>query len=100
MPTKKYRMRSTLAKKAAIQANVELGKISGSQELAQLRDLLETKWALEQDYFSRKLAAAENDMRMRQKLTDEERLAYEKFLTEKQKLDTQAARIANGPGSA
>ena len=28
----------------------------------------------------------------RQKLTEEERLAYEKFLTEKQKLDTQAAQ--------
>ena len=79
-------------KKSAIQANAELGKISANQELAQLRDLLETKWALDQDYFTKKLTAAENDMRTRQRLSDEERLAYEKFLTEKQKLDVQAAQ--------
>jgi hypothetical protein len=79
-------------KKAAIQANAELGKITANQELAQLQDLLETKWALDQDYFAKKLAAAENDIRARQKLSDEERLAHEKFLTEKQKLDIQAAQ--------
>jgi hypothetical protein len=79
-------------KKAAIQANAELGKISASEELAQLQGLLETKWALDQDYFAKKMAAAENDIRTRQKLSDEERIAYEKFLTEKQKLDIQAAQ--------
>lgn len=79
-------------KKAAIQADAELGKISANQELAQLQALLETKWALDQDYFAKKLAAAEDDIRARQKLSDEERLAYEKFLTEKQKLDFQAAQ--------
>jgi hypothetical protein len=79
-------------KKAAIQANAELGKISAKEELAELQGLLETKWALDQDYFEKKLAAAQNDVRTRQKLLDEERLAYEKFLTEEQKLDTQAAQ--------
>ncbi|MFL5265241.1 MAG: hypothetical protein ACJ8AH_01390 [Stellaceae bacterium] len=79
-------------KKAAIQANAELGKISASEELAQLQGLLETKWALDQDYFAKKMAAAENDIRTRQKLSDEERIAYEKFLTEKQKLDIQSAQ--------
>ncbi len=79
-------------KKAAIQANADLGKISANQELAQLQELLETKWALDQDYFAKKLSAAENDIHVRQKLSDEERLAYEKFLTEKQKLDIQAAQ--------
>ena len=79
-------------KRAAIQADAELGKISANQELAQLQDLLQAKWALDQDYFAKKLAAAENDIHTRQKLTEEERLAYEKFLTEKQKLDTQAAQ--------
>jgi hypothetical protein len=79
-------------KRAAIQADAELGKISANQELAQLQDLLQTKWALDQDYFAKKLAAAENDIRTRQKLTEEERLAYEKFLTERQKLDIQAAQ--------
>ena len=52
--------------------------------------MLQTKWALDQDYFEKKLAAAENDVRTRQKLLDEEQLAYEKFLTDKEKLDTQA----------
>jgi len=79
-------------KKAAIQANAELGKISASEELAQLQGLLESKWALDQDYFAKKLAAAENDVRTRQKLSDEEHIAYEKFLTEKQKLDLQAVQ--------
>jgi len=79
-------------KKAAIQASAELGKISSKEELAELQGLLETKWALDQDYFEKKLAAAENDVHNRQKLLDEERLAYEKFLTEKQKLDNQAAQ--------
>jgi hypothetical protein len=79
-------------KRAAVQADAELGKISANQELAQLQDLLQTKWTLDQDYFAKKLAAAENDIRTRQKLTDEERLAYEKFLTEKQKLDIQGAQ--------
>jgi hypothetical protein len=34
-------------KKAAIPADAELGKISANQELAQLQDLLQTKWALD-----------------------------------------------------
>lgn len=79
-------------KKAAIEADAELGKISATEEIAQLRALLETKWALDQDYFEKKLAATENDARTREKLMDEERLAYQKFLTDKQKLDTQAVQ--------
>jgi hypothetical protein len=79
-------------KKAAIQANAELGRISAAEEISQLQELLGSKWALDQDYFERKLAAAGNDVRTRQKLTDEERLSYEKFLTERQRLDFQAAQ--------
>jgi hypothetical protein len=79
-------------KRAAIQANREIGQISAKEEIAQLQGLLETKWALDQDYFEKKFAAAENDVSARQKLLDEERLAYEKFLTERQKLDIQAAQ--------
>jgi hypothetical protein len=48
--------------------------------------------ALDQDYFAKKLAAVENDARATQKVSDEERLAYEKFLTEKQRLDFQAVQ--------
>jgi hypothetical protein len=79
-------------KKAAIQASAELGKISSKEEIADLQGMLEAKWSLEQDYFEKKLAAAENDAQAQQKLLDQERLSYEKFLTEKQKLDVQAVQ--------
>jgi hypothetical protein len=79
-------------KKAAIQASADLGQISSKEEIAELQGMLETKWSLEQDYFEKKFAAAENDVRTQQKLVDEERLSYEKFLTEKQKLDIQAVQ--------
>lgn len=79
-------------KKAEIEATAELGRVSRTQELAELQGLLDTKWALDQDYFEKKLAAAENDAGARQKISDEERLAYEKFLTDQQKLDIQAAQ--------
>ncbi len=77
-------------KKAAIEAAAQTGKISANEEIAQLQQLLDEKWALDQDYFEKKLAAAESDSHTREKLLDEERLIYEKFLTDKQRLDTQA----------
>lgn len=52
--------------KAAIQEEAELGKISASEEVARLKDLLDTEWALEQDYYEKKLAAAVNDVRTRE----------------------------------
>ena len=79
-------------KKAAVQASAQLGSISAAEEITELQRLVDTKWALEQDYFERKREAAENDFAARQKLSDEERLAYQKFLTEKQQLDIQAAQ--------
>ncbi len=79
-------------KKASIEASAELGRVSRTQEIAELQGLLDTKWALDQDYFEKKLAAAENDASAKQKISDEERLAYEKFLTDQQKLDIQAAQ--------
>jgi hypothetical protein len=79
-------------RKAAIQEEAELGKISASEEVARLKDLLDTEWALEQDYYEKKLAAAVNDVRTREKLTSQEELAYEKYLTDKDKLDTQAVQ--------
>jgi hypothetical protein len=79
-------------RKAAIQEEAELGKISASEEVARLKDLLDTEWALEQDYYEKKLAAAVNDVRTREKLTSQEELVYEKYLTDKEKLDTQAVQ--------
>ena len=92
MPTKRCLTQSTPEKSRPFKPMPNSGRFQPIEELAQLRDLLETKWALDQDYFTKKLTAAENDMRTRQRLSDEERLAYEKFLTEKQKLDVQAAQ--------
>jgi hypothetical protein len=79
-------------KKAAIEEEAELGKTSASGEIAQLKELLDSEWALEQDYYEKKLAAAENDARTQEKLTGEEELAYEKYLTDKDKLDAQAVQ--------
>jgi hypothetical protein len=80
--------------RAAIQGNAGLGRISGAEGAAELQGLLDAKWALDQEYFTKKIAAADNDLTARQKFTDEERLAYEKFLTDKQKLDIQAAQAS------
>jgi len=40
-------------KKAAIQEEAELGRISASGEVAQLKELLDTEWALQQDYYEK-----------------------------------------------
>jgi hypothetical protein len=79
-------------KKAAIQEQTELGKTSAGEEVAQLKDLLDSEWALEQDYYEKKLAAATDDARTQEKLTEQEGLAYQKYLTDKDKLDAQAVR--------
>ncbi len=79
-------------KKAAIQEQAELGKTSAGEEVAQLKDLLDSEWALEQDYYEKKLAAATDDARTQEKLTEQEGLAYQKYLAAKDKLDTQAVR--------
>lgn len=78
--------------KAAIQQQSRTGDASGSEEIAQLSDLLDQKWALDQDYYEKKLAAAANDVRAQQQLTEQEELAYQKYLTDKQKLDAQAVQ--------
>ncbi len=78
--------------RAAIQQQSRTGGVSGGEEIAQLSDLLDQKWALDQNYFQRKLAAAEGDVRARQQLTEQEELAYQKYLTDKQKLDAQAVQ--------
>jgi hypothetical protein len=79
-------------KKAAIEDEAQLGKVSATEEIAQLTDLLDSQWALEQDYYEKKLSAAENDAQTQQKLTEQEELAYQKYLTDKDKLDAQAVQ--------
>lgn len=78
--------------KAAIEDEAALGKMSASEKISQLKDLLDSEWQLDQDYYQKKQAAAEDDVRTQQKLTDQEELAYQKYLTDKDKLDTQAVQ--------
>jgi hypothetical protein len=77
-------------KKAAIEEQAALGEISASEEIAQLNNALDSQWALLQDYYEKKLSAAENDSAAQQKLTEQEELSYEKYLADKDKLDAQA----------
>jgi hypothetical protein len=78
--------------KAAIEDEAAVGRISAGEKIAQLKGLLDSQWALQQDYYQKKLAASEDDVRTQQKLTEQEALAYQKYLTDKDKLDTQAVQ--------
>jgi hypothetical protein len=77
--------------KAALDGQRQLGKISAGEEIADEKVLLDLKWVLDQEYFAKKLSAAQGDVKERQKLQEEEKLAYEKFLNEKQALEIKAA---------
>jgi len=79
-------------KKAAIEEEAGLGKISASEEIAQLNASLDSQWALEQDYSEKKIAAADNDFQTQQKLLQQQELAYQKYLSDKDKLDAQAVQ--------
>jgi hypothetical protein len=76
---------------AAIQSQERLGKITAAQAIAQEQMLLDQKWALDQKYFAKKLAAAENDSKTQQRINNDEAVAYQAYLTEKQRLATAAA---------
>ncbi|MGH7044930.1 MAG: hypothetical protein ACREE2_00900 [Stellaceae bacterium] len=79
-------------KKAAIEQQAQLGTSSAAEEIAQLKDLLDSEWALQQDYYEKKLAAASDDARTQEKLTQQQEIAYQKYLTDKEKLDTEAVQ--------
>ncbi len=80
--------------RAAIGNEATLGKISASEKIAQLHDALDQQWALDQDYYAKKWAAAAEDSQTQQKLTEEQALAYEKYLTERDRLDTEAVETS------
>jgi hypothetical protein len=81
-------------RKAAIEEQSALGRVSSSEEVAQLTAALDDQWALTQDYYEKKLSAAENDSETQQKLTEQQELAYQKYLADKDKLDAQAAEAS------
>ena len=77
--------------KAAIADEAALGQISATEQVRQEQDLLDVKWSYDQAYYEKKLDAAQNDVRNRQKIIEEQELAYEKYVGEVQALDTKLA---------
>ena len=55
-------------------------------------DALDSQWELEQDYYEKKQAAAENDLQAQQKLLEQQELAYQQYLSNKDKLDAEAVQ--------
>jgi hypothetical protein len=77
--------------KAAINDEAVLGQLSATEQVRQEQDLLDLKWSYDQAYYEKKLDAAQNDVRTQQKLIEEQELAYEKYVSEVQALDTKLA---------
>jgi hypothetical protein len=77
--------------KAAIQDEAAFGKLSATEAIRQEQDLIDLKWSYDQAYYEKKLAAADNDGRMQEKILEQQGLAYEKYVTNVQALDTKLA---------
>jgi len=77
--------------KAAIQDEAAFGKLSATEAIRQEQDLTDLKWSYDQAYYEKKLAAADNDGRMQEKLLEQQGLAYEKYITNVQALDAKMA---------
>jgi hypothetical protein len=60
--------------------------------ISDLKDSLDLKWGLEQDYYDKKLAAATSDAQTQQELTEQQQIAYEKYLTQREKLDAESVQ--------
>jgi hypothetical protein len=75
--------------KAEIQDEAAFGKLSATEAIRQEQDLLDLKWSYDQAYYEKKLAAADNDGRMQEKILEQQGLAYEKYVTNVQALDTK-----------
>ena len=75
--------------KAEIQDEAAFGKLSAAEAIRQEQELLDLKWSYDQAYYEKKLAAADNDGRMQEKILEQQGLAYEKYVTNVQALDTK-----------
>jgi hypothetical protein len=80
--------------KSEIGDAASVGDISRSQEIASLKDALDVEWGLEQDFYQKKQAAAADDALTQQKLMDQQEIAYEKYLTQRERLDTEAVQAS------
>ncbi len=79
-----------------VQSEERLGKISAADALAQETTLLNQKWAADQAYYAKKTAAAQGDSKTIQKIANDEKVAYQANLTEKQRLtEATALQIQN-----
>lgn len=72
-----------------IEASYDAGKISLDQEFALPVENLDKKWALEEDYFAKKKAAATGDVAELQKLDKQELIAHQAYLSKRQDLDVK-----------
>jgi hypothetical protein len=75
----------------AAQEEVRLGRMSASEGLAAEIQLLDQKWAADQEYFAKKKAAAQNDTKTQEQIDNEELVAHQTYLTQLSKLEADAA---------
>jgi hypothetical protein len=80
--------------RAALEGAAETGKISATEEIDREKSLADQKWEIDQEYFEKKLSAADGDTKTQEKLNEQELLEYEKYLTDKQRLDDDAVRAS------
>lgn len=59
---------------------------------ASLAGSIDDQWTLQQDYYAKKLAAADDDAQYQEKVNQQEALAYEQYLTDKDDLDAGAVQ--------
>ena len=65
---------------------------AGDDDTAQLKDARDSQSAIDQEYYEKKAAAAENDVQNQQKLIEQQEIAYQNYLSDKDKLDAQAVQ--------
>lgn len=81
------RQRRRIAQMAALE------KITAEQSVQLERDLVAQRWAADEAYFKRKLAAAAQDAEDQEELQREFLVRHEQFLAERERLDFESARI-------
>ncbi len=87
-------------KQAAISEQAALDATAHKDEVARLQDALDTEWDLHQDFYAKKAAATAADALMQQNLTEEQQLAYQDYVTERERLDTEAVQNSAKQGQS
>jgi hypothetical protein len=71
---------------------------AGSGDITQLEDIRSSQSAIDQDYYARKAAAAQDDAQTQQTLLDQQEIAYQNYLNDKDTLDARAAQNGGTKG--